>query len=134
MLLQLSRFPPLFPCALHTHLPPAFPHLSSLTSMGCTCKSFGFSISYTILNLPLSIFYLPFYAFSSLCPFPILPLPADNLPCDLHFCDSVLVLVVCLVFFFLFLFSLRSVVASCEFVVILLFVFLIFFFFFDKSL
>ena len=29
-------------------------------SMGCTYKFFGFYISYTILTLPLSIFYLPF--------------------------------------------------------------------------
>ena len=28
-------------------------------SMGCTYKFFEFSVSYTILNLPLSILYLP---------------------------------------------------------------------------
>ena len=32
-------------------------------------------------------------------PFSSLPLPTDNPPCDLHFCDSVPVLVVCLVCF-----------------------------------
>ena len=52
--------------------------------------------------------YLPF-------PFPPLLL-TDNFPCDLYFCDSVPVLVVCLVFVFV------SVVDSCEFVVILLFI------------
>ena len=70
-------------------------------SMGCTYKFFGFSISHTILNLPLSILYLPFmllipYTFP---PFSLLPLPTDNPPGDLHFCDSVPVLVVCLVCF-----------------------------------
>ena len=54
-----------------------------------------------------------------------LRLPTDNPPCDLHFCDSIPVLVVCLVYLFIFL---GSVVDSCEFVVILLFIFLIFFF------
>ena len=38
-----------------------------------------------------------------------------------HFCDSVPVLVICLVFVFVFVF-LDSVVDSCEFVVILLFI------------
>ena len=68
--------------------------------MGHTYKFFGFSVSYTILNLPLSILYLPFMLLI-LCIFsPILPLTSDNPPCDLHFCDSVPVLVVCLLFVF----------------------------------
>ena len=59
-----------------------FPHyLPSLSpefvSLGCTCKLFGISISYTILNLPLSIFYLPFmlipYTFSPISPIPFPP-------------------------------------------------------------
>ena len=96
--------------------------------MGCTCKFFGFSISYTIINLPLSILYLTFMlliscTFSSTLPS---PLPTDNPPCDLHFCDSVPVVVGCLVYFCV-LFFLGSVVDSCEFVVISLFVLLIFF-------
>ena len=67
----------------------------------------GFYISYTILNLPLSIFYLPrilliLCTFSPPLPLP-LPLPTDNTPCNLHFCDSVPILVVCLICF-LFLF------------------------------
>ena len=65
-------------------------------SMGHTCKFFGFSISYTILTLPLSIFYLPFTLFPV---FSSLPLPTDNPPCDLYFCDSVPVPVFCLVSF-----------------------------------
>ena len=59
-----------------------------------------------------------------------LRLHADNPPCDLHFCDSVSVVVVCLVCFGFFL---GSVVGSYEFVIVLLFMFLIFFFL-DKSL
>ena len=51
----------------------------------------------------------------------------------LHFCDSVPVLVVCLVHF-CFCFFLDSVVDSCEFVAILLFIVLILFFFLGKSL
>ena len=72
------------------------------------------------------------YHLCYLFPVPFSPLspsysPADNPHCDLHFCDSVPVLVVCLVVFFLGL-----IVNSCEFIVILLFIFLIFFL--DKSL
>ena len=94
-------------------------------SMGHTYKFFGFSISYTILTLPLSISDLPIVllipcTFSSISP---LPLSTDNPPCDHHFCDSVPVLFVCLLRFCF----LSSVVDSCEFVVILLFIVLIFF-------
>ena len=79
-----------------THIPPL-----QFTSMGHTYKFFGFSISYTILTLPLSIFYLPFMLLipCTFSPSISLLLPADNPPCDLHFCDSVPVLVFCLVFF-----------------------------------
>ena len=96
--------------------------------MGRAYKFFSFSISYTILNLPLSILYLPVMLLIP-CNFsPILPLPADNPPCDLYFSDSVPVIVICLVCF------LSSVVDSCEFVVILLFVISIIFFFLDEFL
>ena len=86
-----SPFPILFvtsPCLFCTYhlcflfpvpFPPSFSHPHSLRpqfiSLGRTYKFFGFSISYTILNLPLSILYLPFIlltpcTFSSifLCP------------------------------------------------------------------
>ena len=76
-------------------------------SMDHTYKFFGFYISHTILNLPLSILYLP-NMLPQLLPF---PLPTDNPPYDLYFCESVPVLVVCLVFVFL-----GSVIDSCEFV------------------
>ena len=68
-------------------------------SMGHTDKFFGFSICYTILNFPLFCTYI-------LCLFPVpfpplssLPVPTDNPPCDLHFCDSLPVLVLGLVCF-----------------------------------
>ena len=35
-------------------------------------------------------------------PIPSLPLPAENPPCDVHFSDSIPVIVVCLVFVFVF--------------------------------
>ena len=75
--------------------------------MGHTYKCFAFSISHTILNLPCLfctyylcfLFPVPFPQFYPLC------FPADNPPCDLHFCDSVPILVVCLVcFVFVFVF------------------------------
>ena len=57
MLLQLSQFSHF--CALHPVLP--FPPIISplFMSVGHTCKFFDFSISYTVLNIPLSIMYIP---------------------------------------------------------------------------
>ena len=54
-------------------------------SMCHTCKFFGFSISHTILNLPLSIFYLPFMllipsTFSRILPSLQHPLPLSSYP------------------------------------------------------
>ena len=97
MLLQLSHFlspysPP--PCTPPpTRIPPLW-----FMSMGHTYKFFGFYISYTVLTLPLSIFHLPFMLLI-LCTFSPSHSPVDNPPCDLHFCGSVPVLVVCLVCF-----------------------------------
>ena len=93
-------FPPPTPLHPAHPLPPTFPPLEFM-SMGHTYKFFGFYISYTILTLPLSIFHLSSMLLI-LCTFPPLSpshSPIDNPPCDLHFCDSVSVLVVCLVFF-----------------------------------
>ena len=100
MLLQVSQFSP-FALLLLLPLPSSIP---PLVSCPWVMHGFlGFSISYTILNLPLSIFCLPFML-PILCTFsPSLPIPADNPPCDLHFCDSsVPVLVFCLVRFCFF--------------------------------
>ena len=123
VLLQLSHFSPLY--SPHP-APPTHQNSPTLFHViGYTSKFFGFSISLTILNLPMSILYLSFMllipcTFSPIFP---LPFPADNLPCDLHFCDSVPILAIHL---FCFCFLLGSVVDSCEFVVILLFIFFIF--------
>ena len=92
-------FSPLSPSTLHTpfyQIPPlgSSPwviHISSLAS------------PFPIIFLTSPVHFLPIiYASYSLYlfpPFSLLHLPTDNLICDLHFCDSVLVLVVCLVGF-----------------------------------
>ena len=93
-------FPPDHSTPSGTRPPSYIPPLQFM-SMGYTYKFFGSYISYTILTLPLSIFYLPFMLLI-LCTFssiPLLPFPTDTPPCDLHFCASVPVLVVCLVCF-----------------------------------
>ena len=130
MLLQLSHFPPFIPLHTAHALPPAFSPFSS-----CPWVIHIDSSASTFLVLFLTSPYLfSTYHLCHLFSIPSPPThshsPADNPPCDLYFCKSVPVLVVCLVFFFFFL---GSVVNSCEFIVILLFLFLIFFFL-DKSL
>ena len=97
MLLQLSHFPPFIPLHPAHSLPPSFPPFRSCPWVIYTF--FGFYMSYTILTLPLSIFYLPFKLLILCTLSPSFPThsPADNPPCDLHFCGSVPVLVVCLV-------------------------------------
>ena len=122
MLLQLSHFFFLFPSALyppsHQHSPqplrscPWVVHISSLTSQ--------FPILFLTSPCLFCIYHLSFL-FPVPFPHSPLPLPTDNLLCDFHFCDTVPVLVVCLVCFCFFRFN------CCEFVVILLFIFLIFF-------
>ena len=123
-------FSPLYSLPICTPLPPAFPrlnscpwviHISSLASPSpilfliCPCLFCTYHLYFS--------FPVPFP------PFSYLPCPSGNPPCDLYFCESVPLLVVCLVCFCF----LGSVVDSCEFVVILLFIFLIFFFSLDKS-
>ena len=117
----LPLFIPL--CPAHP-LPPTLPPFSScpwvilISSLAST---------FPILFLPsscLSSTYHLCYLFS--VPFsPLFPSysPTDSPPCDLHFCDSVPALVVCLVCFLVFVLFLGLVVNSCEFVVILLFTF-----------
>ena len=130
MLLQLSHFfLPFIP--LHLPSPPAFPHLSS-----CSWVIHISSLSSPFPKLFLTstcLFYTYHLCFLFPVPFPpFFPLPSDHPLCDLYFCESVPILVVYLVCFFVFVLGL--VVDSCEFVVILLFIFLIIFFFLDKSL
>ena len=107
-------------CPVPSFYPP--PSIPPFMSMGHTYKFFTFSISYTILNLPLSILYLSTMllipcTFSAILP---LLLPVDNSPCDLHFCDSVPLLVVSLVCFWF----LGSVVDSCHFTTHIFYLFL----------
>ena len=86
-------FSPLFPSALYPHLSscPWVIHINSLASpfpilfLTSLCLFCTYNLCF--------LFPVPFPLFS---PFPF---PADNPPCDLHFCESVPVLVVCLVHF-----------------------------------
>ena len=100
-------FSPFIPLHPVRPVPPAFPspssclwvvHISSLASpfpilfLTSPCLFSTYHLCY--------LFSVPFPSFSPL------HLLADNPPCDLHFCDSVPVLVVCLVCFcFCFRFS-----------------------------
>ena len=79
MLLQLSHFfSPLFLSTLHSPPTSISPPHFKLMSMGCMNKYFGFSISYTILNLPLSILYLQFMLLIPCTSSPILPPPSPH--------------------------------------------------------
>ena len=100
MLLQLSHFSP-FTLLHPAHpLPPTVPHYSS--SPWVIHKT-SLASTFPILFLPSSCLFSTYhlcYLFS--VPFsPVSPSHslADNPPCDLHFCGSVPVLVVCLVCF-----------------------------------
>ena len=134
MLLQFSQFsPPLSPIHPAPPNPLAFPpfsscpwviHVSSLTST--------FPILFSTSSCLFSAYHL-YLTFS--VPFPLLSpchSPTDNPPCDLHFCDSVPVLVVCLIpfCFHFFRFGYWYLWPCYHF----LFIFLIFSFFLDKSL
>ena len=123
-------FSSLYPSLPGTPIPSSILPPLQFMSIGLTYKFLSFSISYAILNLPLSILYLPFMLLTpcNFSPISLFPLPTDIPPCDLHFCDSVTVLVVCLVHFLSLFLFLGSIVDRCEFVVILLFIVLIFFF------
>ena len=134
MLLQLSQIPPFIPLHPAHWCPPTFPHLSSCPwVIYVSSLAFTFPILFSTSPCLFSTYHLCY-----LFPHFLLPFPAYNPTCDPHFCDSVSVLVVCLVhFWLLFCFVwgifLGSVVDNCEFAVILVFIFLIFFFL-DKSL
>ena len=90
-------FPP--PCP---PLPPAFLH--ALSSCPWVVHISSLASTFPVLFLNYScLFYTYHLCFLFPVPFPPilpLPLPTDNLSCDLRFCDSVPVLVVCLVFVF----------------------------------
>ena len=96
-------FPPL-PCFSPLSSCPWVIHLSSLAS------------PFPILFLTSPYFVPTNYAYFLYLFLSYSPYPTDNPPCDLHFCDSVPVLVVCLV---CFCFGFRCVVVNnCEFAVI----------------
>ena len=120
MLLQLSRFfLPYIP--LH----PAIPTLQH--SPPPTLSSCPWVVHINSLASPFPILFLTspcllcIYQFMLLNPFTFFPIlalppPADNPPCDLHFCDTAPVLVVCLVFVFVFQVQLLIVGVCCHFV------------------
>ena len=93
-------FPPFTPLHPAHPLHPTFPPYSSCPWV-ILISSLASTFPTLILTLPLSIFHLSFMLFI-LCTFPPLSpsqSPIGNPPCDLHFCGSVPVLVVCLVCF-----------------------------------
>ena len=102
MLLQLSHFflplIPLHPAhPLHQHSPPLSScpwvvHISSLAS--------PFPILFLTSPCLFCTYHLCFLFPVPFLPFSPLLLPTDNPTCDLHFCDSVPVLVLCLVCFY----------------------------------
>ena len=102
-------FPPLSHSTLH--LPP-----SSIRSPTPHLSSWPWVVHISFLAPPFPILLLNSpclfcaYQLSFLFPVPFPPfsplhLPSDNPPCDLHYCDSVSVLVLCLVCFWFFRFS-----------------------------
>ena len=124
MLLQLSHFPPFNPLHPAHPLPPTFaPYSSCPWVIHVSSLASTFPIIFLTSPCLFSTYYLC-YLFSVHLP-TLSPShsPTNNSPCDLHFCSSVPVLVVCLVFVFV----LGSVINNCEFVVILLFIFSIIF-------
>ena len=103
ILLQLSQiFLLLSPSAWYSLSVQQSPPWGLFMSMGHACKFFGFSISYSILNILLSILYLPIMLLNPCTFSPLYPFShtADNPPNGIHIYDSVPVLLVCLVLFF----------------------------------
>ena len=101
MLLQLSHFP--LP-SLHSILPtPSLPHSPPYSSCPWVILVSSLASTFPTLFLPSPcLFYTYHLCYLFSVPFsPLSPSqsPIDNPPCDLHFCGSVSVLVVCLVFF-----------------------------------
>ena len=117
MLLQLSHFfLPFIPLCPVPPLPPAFSRFSSCPwVIHVSSLASAFPILFLMSSCLFFIYHLcflfpvPFPSF-----FPLL-LPTDNPPCDLHFCDSVPVLVVGLVCFHFFKVQLLIVVSLLSF-------------------
>ena len=91
MLLQLSHFfSPSFPSTLH---PPSHQHPPTLVHVHGLYISVLWLLHFLYYSYPPPVYFVPtIYASYSLYLFPILPLslPADNPPCDLHFCGLLL--------------------------------------------
>ena len=99
MLLQLSHFPPFSPLhPAHVHPPILSPYISCPWVIHISSVASTFPILFLPSPCVFSTYHLC-YLFS--VPFPPLSpshSPINNPPCDLHFCGSVPVLVVCLVY------------------------------------
>ena len=96
--IKLSHFHPFTPLHPAHALSSAFPPYSSCPWV-ILISSLASTFPIPLLTSPclFSTYHL-YYLFSVSFP-PLSPSPVDNSPCDLHFCGSVLVLVVCLVCF-----------------------------------
>ena len=94
-IMVVSFFSPLYSLLPCTALPPVFPHLSScpwvihINSLASPFPILFITSPYLFCTCHLYCFPVPLSLVSPL------PLSSDNLPCDLHFYDSV-------VFFFIF--------------------------------
>ena len=108
-------FSPLFPSTLHH---PSLQH-SPLSSCPWVIHVNSLASPFPILFLTSPCLFC-IYQFMLLNPFTFFPIlslppPADNPPSDVHFCDSVHVLVVCLVCFKFFRFSCWYLWVCCRF-------------------
>ena len=115
MLLQLSYFSlPFIPLCPVAPIPPPFPNLSSCPWV---IHISSLASPFPILFLTSPCLFCTYHVFFLLpVPFPpFSPLPADNSPCDLYFCESVPVLVVSLVHYYFFKVLLLIVVSLLSF-------------------
>ena len=92
----LYHTPPCTPPSLQ-HCPPLV-HVNGLYILSSLVSSFPILFwTSPCPFVPTNYASYSLYLFSLFFPY---PLPTDNLPCDLYFCDSVLAVGVCLVFVF----------------------------------
>ena len=87
-------YPPFHPSMPHLNSCPWVVHISYLAS--------PFPILFLTSPCLFCTYHLCFLIPEPFLPFSLFPLPTDNLPCDLHFCDSVPILDFCLACFFRF--------------------------------